>query len=173
MVRVITVVFTIVLSYFFSKVDAQNSKAAPCSSPEYEQFDFWVGEWNVYNAKDVLIGNNVIEPMKNACTLQENWTSANGQSTGTSYSYYDISNKKWHQLWIDNKGYVLKTEGTFKNNKMTLSSAIVNGPNGKYYNRITWSKNNNGSVTQTWDFVTPEHKLIKQVFQGFYKKKSH
>ncbi|CAL2058969.1 hypothetical protein [Tenacibaculum sp. 190524A05c] len=170
MVRVITVLVMLVLSYFFGKLDAQNSNTTPCSSPEYQQFDFWVGNWNVYDTKDQLIGKNKIVPMPNACTIQENWTSQNGKSLGTSYSYYNASDKKWHQLWIDNKGFVLETEGNFQGNKMILTSKLIESPKGKYYNRITWVNNSDGTVTQIWDYLSTDGKIIQQAFKGIYKK---
>ncbi|TCP21901.1 hypothetical protein EV195_11514 [Tenacibaculum skagerrakense] len=171
MFRVITVLVMLVLSFFFTKLEAQNT-TSPCSSPEYQQFDFWVGNWNVYNTKNQLIGENNIVTMPNACTIQENWKSQNGKSLGTSYSYYDISDKQWHQLWIDNKGFVLETSGSFKDNKMILKSNLIESPKGKYYNQITWVKNSDGTVTQIWDYVSPEGKIIQQAFKGIYKKKN-
>lgn len=110
--------------------------------------------------------------MPNACTIQENWTSQNGKSLGTSYSYYNIADKKWHQLWIDNKGYVLETEGNYTENKMVLESKVIKNPKGDYINRITWTNNSDGTVTQIWDFVGTDGKLIRQVFKGIYKKKN-
>ncbi len=172
MIRVFTVLVMLVLSYFFTKLDAQNNNTTPCSSPEYQQFDFWVGNWNVYDSKDKLIGKNNIIAMPNACTIQENWTSQNGKSLGTSYSYYDFSDKKWHQLWIDNKGFVLETSGNFKDNKMILESKVIESPKGKYYNRITWINNPDGTVTQIWDYMSTDGKIIQQAFKGIYKKKN-
>lgn len=172
MVRVITVLVMLVLSYFFSKLDAQNNNTSPCSSTEYNQFNFWIGNWNVYDSENKLIGQNNIKEMPNACTIQENWTSQNGKSLGTSYSYYNLADKKWHQLWIDNQGYVLETEGNFTENKMILKSKVIKNPKGDYINRITWTNNSDGTVTQIWDFVDTDGKLIRQAFKGIYKKKN-
>ncbi|WP_075341045.1 hypothetical protein [Tenacibaculum agarivorans] len=171
MIRIIIFLLTFVFSFFFSNLKAQNSTTVPCNSKEYHQFDFWVGTWNVFDVNNKLIGQNTIIQMPNACAIQENWTSANGNSLGTSYSYFDISDQKWHQLWIDNKGYVLKTEGHFKNDKMILNSEIVESKKGKFYNRITWIQNEDQTVTQIWEYVSPDHKVIKEAFKGIYKKK--
>ena len=36
--------------------------AAPCSAPEYHQFDFWVGEWNVFAAgSDTQVGSSSVQ----------------------------------------------------------------------------------------------------------------
>jgi hypothetical protein len=33
---------------------------AACSGPEYRQFSFWIGEWDVYEADGKPAGHNVI-----------------------------------------------------------------------------------------------------------------
>ncbi|CAM1343786.1 hypothetical protein [Tenacibaculum amylolyticum] len=171
MVRVITVAALLFMSFFYVAIGAQNANGSACTSPEYQQFDFWVGDWNVYDVNNKLIGTNTILAMPNACAIQENWTSQNNASLGTSYSYYDNTDKKWHQLWIDNKGYVLATKGKFEGNKMILSSDLVTSSKGDYYNRITWIHNADGTVTQIWDFVSPKNKILREAFRGIYKKK--
>ena len=44
---------------------------------------------------------------------------------------------------------------------MILKSQLLDGKKGKYYNQITWVKNEEGSVTQIWDILiinTKKHK---------------
>ncbi|WP_299710698.1 hypothetical protein [uncultured Tenacibaculum sp.] len=170
MLRFILLLILYFISLFFSSILAQNT-ANPCNNEAYHQFDFWVGDWDVYDIKGNLIGNNLIKAMPNACAIQENWTSTNGNSLGTSYSYFDRADNKWHQLWIDNKGFVLKTSGNFSQNEMTLQSDLVENQNKKYYNKIIWKKNDNGTVTQTWQYIGSDNKLIKEAFKGIYKRK--
>ena len=171
MLRFILLLLLYFISLLFSSIKAQAPNTKPCSDKAYYQFDFWIGNWNVFNSEGKLIGENHIKSMPNACAIQENWTSTNGNSLGTSYSYYDISDKKWHQLWIDNKGFVLETNGSYKNNEMILTSEVVQNQKQPYYNKIIWKKNNNGSVTQIWQYLSPDHKLIKEAFKGIYKRK--
>lgn len=171
MLRFILLFFLYMISILLSSIKAQNANAKPCSDKAYYQFDFWVGNWEVFNTQGKQIGENLIKSMPNACAIQENWKSSNGNSLGTSYSYYDISDKKWHQLWIDNKGYVLETSGNYANGEMVLISELVQNKNKPYYNKIIWKKNKDGSVTQTWQYLSPNHKLIKEAFKGIYKRK--
>lgn len=42
---------------------AQDTQRARCSTPEYRQFDFWVGDWVVHDAAGKLAGTNTITPM--------------------------------------------------------------------------------------------------------------
>ena len=152
---------------------AQNTQSKPCDTEEYKQFDFWLGNWNVFDINGKLIGKNNIIKVPNACAIQENWDSNTGPSLGTSYNFYNSTTKKWHQVWIDNSGFSLFLKGNYTNNKMILSSEIQETPNGKFYNRITWTKNSDGSVTQVWDYMSPENKVLKEAFRGIYKKNNN
>ena len=33
----------------------------PCSGEEYNQFDFWVGDWEVFNPEGQKVGENKVE----------------------------------------------------------------------------------------------------------------
>src|SRR4051812_18772302 len=70
---------------------------APCRDPVYRQFDFWIGDWTVKDPGGNTVGRNVITREQEGCLLVEHWTSAQGVQTGTSFNYYDVRDKKWHQ----------------------------------------------------------------------------
>lgn len=38
------------------------------------------------------------------------------------------------------------------------------------YNRISWNKNENGSITQSWDVVDEKDNILATVFKGIYKR---
>ncbi|CAL2083456.1 hypothetical protein [Tenacibaculum sp. 190524A02b] len=170
MVRVIVYVTVFIIATFFSKIKAQNQSQIPCSSIEYSQFNFWIGKWNVYNTKGELIGINNIVKTPNACAIQENWESKSSKSKGTSYNYYNKKDNSWNQVWIDNSGFSLVLKGNFENEKMILKSDLITGEKGTYKNVIEWKKNEDNSVTQTWNYTDEQGKIIKEVFKGIYKK---
>jgi len=148
----------------------------PCSSPQYRQFDFWVGEWEVTTVgaegESQLAGHNTIQALYNGCTLHEKWRSA-GASRGESFNSYDASRDVWHQTWVDNQGTLLTLEGGLKGDAMVLAGegpAIGNDPDIKRaQHRITWQPNEDGSVTQTWDTGGPGN--WQTIFQGLYQRK--
>lgn len=170
MIRIITTLFVLFFSLVYTTLFAQNSSKAPCASEKYRQFDFWVGNWNVYNAKGALIGTNKILKLSNACAIQENWESKTSPSKGTSYNFYNKTDDAWHQVWVDNSGFSLNLSGTYAKGKMVLKSPIVKGKKGDYYNQVTWSKNTDGSVTQVWELLDTNGKIVQEVFRGIYKK---
>jgi hypothetical protein len=165
------IVFAIAVFTFLStETYSQNKNKIPCATPVYKQFDFWIGNWNVYNAKNNLIGKNKVVKMNNACAIQENWSSETSPSKGTSYNYYNATDKSWNQIWIDNAGGSLVLKGFYKNNKMVLKSKLIRGKKGEYYNQITWFKNSDGSVTQLWELLDINNTSFNEIFRGTYKK---
>lgn len=130
----------------------------PCSGPEYRSFDFWLGEWIVYDSTGQEVGHNVIAKEQNGCLLVENWTSARGH-TGTSFSYFLRSDSTWNQVWVDDTGGVLELKGRLRGSSMVLQSGPQKDPGGAaYYNRITWEPAD-GEVIQTWELLDPDFRV--------------
>lgn len=147
------------------------SQNTGCNYPESNQFDFWVGDWNVYDSTGALVGENRIEKQYENCVIQENWVSQ-GVNKGTSYNYFNPNDSTWNQLWLDNQGSILKLKGKFQNNMMVLKSDLIPGKKGSfYYNQISWIKNADGSVYQVWKIFDDKGSFLKQLFFGVYRKK--
>jgi hypothetical protein len=149
---------------------AQAPPRQPCSSPEYRQFDFWVGEWIVHNPKGQQVGTNRIKKVEGGCGLQENWTASNG-STGRSINAYHPAIGKWVQAWVGG-GSTLLLEGGYDGEKMVLSGVSA-GPSGaKTRDRITWSRVTGGKVRQVWEQSTDEGKTWTVAFDGTYSPRA-
>lgn len=134
------------------------------------QFDFWVGEWDVYTEEN-LVGKNTIVFLQNKNVIQENWVSEKENFTGTSYSFYNSKTAKWHQIWIDKNGNNLLLTGVFSDGKMILTSGLdsnMGEPNSIH--RITWTQLTNGNVKQVWESTIDGGKSWNIQFQGIYKK---
>jgi hypothetical protein len=47
--------------------------AAPCDTPQHHQFDFWVGDWQVFDATTRrLVGFDRVEKHSHGCIVKEN-----------------------------------------------------------------------------------------------------
>ena len=56
---------------------AVKHNAQPCDDPEFAQFDFWVGDWDVASTGDgVARGGSHVSKEMGGCVVRENWTSA-------------------------------------------------------------------------------------------------
>lgn len=141
-----------------------------CCTENHQQFDFWVGDWEVYDNSGKKLGENKVEKLENDCIVSENWKGTTGGS-GRSYNYFNLSDSTWNQVWISSSGNNLVLKGKASPNKMTLRSELTKGEKGNYYNRISWTKNENGSVTQLWEILDTEEKPTSVAFEGIYKPK--
>ena len=170
MARIVTSLLVLLMLLFSSLINGQNTKKAPCSGEKYSQFDFWIGNWNVYDTSGKLIGTNKLVKMQNNCVMQENWESKTSPSKGTSYNYYNRTDDSWNQVWVDNSGFSLVLKGKLVDGKMVLKSDLIKSKKGNFYNRVTWSKNKDNSVTQVWEYLDKNGKVISEAFRGIYKK---
>lgn len=150
---------------------AQGDNTCTCCTEQHEAFDFWIGDWTVYNSNGDIVGNNKIVKLQDSCVLQENWVASKGTNTGTSYNFYDKKDSTWNQVWISNSGNILRLKGNLNSaGEMVLKSELIAGQKGNYYNQITWSEYGDDNVVQRWDILNEEGEKIKTVFEGFYKE---
>lgn len=142
-----------------------------CCTPQHRQFDFWLGEWMVFDTAGKKLGENSIVKLEDQCILSEHWR-GNGGGTGRSFNYFDPADSTWNQLWLDKQGTILKLKGRAEVNSMILKSDWIQGQgNGKFYNRITWRKNEDESVLQLWEIMGPSDVVMSVAFKGIYKRK--
>lgn len=150
-------------------LNAQNNNCN-CCTESHKAFDFWIGNWTVTNPDGTIAGKNVIKKMHGNCMLQENWTSTKSNFTGTSNNFYNPKTKQWEQIWVDTRGDILHMRGNRKGNQMILQTDVEQNKDGQpFYHRVTWTKNEDGSVRQYWETIT-NGKDITVAFDGLYKK---
>jgi len=93
--------------------------AAPCEDPEFKQFDFWLGDWNVApSGNAAAAGLSHISKEMGGCVVWENWTSAGSPYFGKSYNTWNPNLKRWEQYWVDSSAGVMFFHGELKNNIM-------------------------------------------------------
>src|SRR5437868_7047717 len=86
-----------------------------CDAPEYRAFDFWIGDWDVYEADkpSATVAHVRVERILGGCVLREDYQDNNGLK-GRSFSIYDSSRKVWHQSWVTNRGQLLLLNGNIQ-----------------------------------------------------------
>jgi hypothetical protein len=148
------------------------SNAASCTTPEFRQFDFWMGDWDAFDIGEParLVARTRVDPILDGCVLHEDYQDTGGLK-GQSFTTYDSSRKKWHQSWVTNRGQLLLLDGSFQNGKMVLSG-IDRTPAGTtrrvrgVWRRVdggvretTMTSLDGGKTWQTWfDIVFRPHK---------------
>ena len=163
--------FFFAVSLFLSFIAVAQNNPKPCSVSEASQFDFWVGEWNLYS-NDTITGTNSISKIMGGCTLQENFNSPKTNYTGKSWSVYNPLTKSWQQTWVDNMGGYIALTGSFENNRMTLSTAPRKLPNGKeLISHMVFSNISKDSFDWDWEATTDNGTNWKNNWHLHYVRK--
>ncbi len=150
---------------------AQQTK--PCADPEFDDFDFWVGEWDVYGANGKLAGTNSIVKEEYGCLLVERWKSAGG-ITGQSYNFVDLATGKWRQVWVSAGATIDYSGGLDDKGAMVLDGVIgypagTAGSGAKF--RGTWTPHKDGTVTQRFQQYDAAKDQWTDWFTGTYKRR--
>ncbi|HVR40902.1 MAG TPA: hypothetical protein VMU84_17555 [Thermoanaerobaculia bacterium] len=142
----------------------------PCSAaPEFRQFDFWLGEWDV-EANGAKTARSSIQLILDDCTIYENYGTLNNAYSGKSFSMWNASLKRWEQRYVDTQGsssdWIGKLEGdamVFLRTKDATSSATTN--------RMTYTKEGPDKVRQKVDVSTDDGKTWSTQFDGLYVRR--
>lgn len=137
-----------------AQTSAPNAPAAPtappsCSTPAHRQFDFWVGQWDVYPAgSDVLVAKSLIENLYDGCAVRENWMPLKG-STGGSINIYRSKTGEWRQIWVDSGNEVHEYRGHWTGKAMEFEGEAKDAGELGRKVRMTFEPLADGSVVQT------------------------
>ena len=155
----------------FNEMVAKLDLAAnPCkAAPEFRQFDFWIGEWDVKTPQGGLAGQSSVQLILGQCIIFENWTSGAG-SSGKSFNIYDVNDKKWHQTWVDDKGVFTHYAGGIKNGAMVIVADTASAGK-KSLAKMTFSKLPNGDVRQFGENSADDGKTWTTSFDLIYSRK--
>jgi hypothetical protein len=115
----------------------------PCSAPAYHQFDFWVGDWDVFEqGGSVTEAHATVTRVQGGCGLREQYNGTDG-SSGESLSMYDPSTAQWQQSWVSSHGQIVLIYGNLQDQRMVLSGTD-HSPAGQRLVRGVWSPERNG-----------------------------
>lgn len=108
----------------------------PCATnPEYRQFDFWLGEWEVYATNGTVAGQSKISMILDSCIILEEWTGGGG-FTGKSFNSWNAATRQWQQTWVDNVGGSTEfLRGKAEPGKITFFADNVADRDGKKFHR--------------------------------------
>ncbi|HEY6307335.1 MAG TPA: hypothetical protein VI488_12850 [Candidatus Angelobacter sp.] len=147
---------------------AANPKPSPCVAPEYRQFDFWIGDWDAFEADGgAKVARTRVDSILDSCVLLEIYEGTDGHK-GESLTIYDVTRKSWHQTWVTNLGQLLVIEGKMQGGEMVLRG-VDHGTGGE--ERLvqgTW-KPENGGVREVAVVSTDGGKVWKPWFDLVFR----
>ena len=134
-------------------------------------FDFWIGDWEVFGPQGKQAGTNTITSMFGNGMLHEHWHGKGGVE-GRSINAYDEARGVWHQTWMDATGGVLLLDGGLRDGAMVLEGRAANGedPSVMERQRITWTHDGT-EVRQLWESSADDGATWTVAFDGRYRRR--
>ncbi len=143
---------------------------AAAAIPEQRAFDFWVGEWDVYDTAGVVVGHSRVESILKGAVLLENWKSVKGNE-GKSFNRYNPLSKQWEQHWVDDEGGEVFFKGQLDGKVMRFTSDSKDKDGHSLVTRMTFTPLPNGQVRQLWEQSLGDGKF-KVTFDGYYRRRT-
>lgn len=157
----------------FKDVLAQAQKASrPCTAaPEFRQFDFWIGEWDVVsNASGQPAGKSSVQLILGECIIFENWSGALGVN-GKSFNIYNATEKKWRQTWVDDRGTFTEYAGEYRDDRLEYYAASVGRNNQPQKLRMTFIKLGADRVRQLGEISSDDGKTWSTQYDLIYNRR--
>lgn len=146
--------------------------ANPClHGGPYDDFDFWVGDWDVYMGGQKR-ARNVITKEMNGCIVRERYSNNLGYS-GESINYYDPESGRWKQNWVDSAGGVVRYSGEGRGpGVMVMEGANTSARGQTQLARVTWKLLEDGRVHHVIEQSTDGGETWSSFFDGLYSRRA-
>lgn len=145
----------------------------PCAADQFAAFDFWVGEWDVYQTgTDTQVATSLIEKVSKGCAVRETWMPLQGGG-GTSITSLDPQAGTWRQVWVGAQPGQIEFEGGPVDGDMVLTGYWGRTPEGEpNLVRMTYSLGDDGSVRQYGQASTDHGRTWSDSFDLTYRPKA-
>jgi hypothetical protein len=130
----------------------------------YRQFDFWIGEWDVY-VQDRKVGTSDTKVLQQGCIIEENW--ATPLQTAQSFNFYNPVTRKWHQSYMDSNGGNYMMDGEYKDGALRFEGFIYS-PQGQIPVHMTFYNLGPDKMRQTSETSSDGGKTWVQGWDGLY-----
>jgi tetratricopeptide (TPR) repeat protein len=156
-------------SRFQDLLELLEKETRPCQNyPEYKQFDFLIGTWEV-TSQGNAIATSRVEYMVDGCMLVEEYTQGSGYG-GKNLTYYDAALGKWRQTWIQG-GNVSEYLGGLNDGAMRLEGETHSRNGEKQLIREVYYPQGTDRVRQTSEISTNGGKTWTLTYDITYTKK--
>lgn len=158
---------------FATPADATQS-SSDCTSPEYRQFDFWIGDWDTFES-DAPEGPSVararVRSIAGGCAIHELYEQNDGL-IGDSILSYDQVRKKWQQTWVTNRGSLMVIAGNLADGVIVLEGDVHTGDGRTVLQRIAWERK--GDDVREWAMQSRDGgKSWTPAFDVVFRKRPH
>jgi tetratricopeptide (TPR) repeat protein len=153
--------------------------AYPCTADSAaRKFDFWIGEWDVYNhITNLLVGKSSIQKISGGCAILENYFSTLAPYSGKSINYYDGAKGHWEQDWVGSSGVEVPSldiqryiAGEYRDSAMRFTYQTTKNNQDAIGNFIFYDLGPD-KVRQYQDISTDSGKTYQPVYDLIYVRK--
>jgi hypothetical protein len=100
---------------------AQAPNSRRCDTTRDRQFDFFVGEWDVFDRGGSTKAADVrVERILDGCVLREDYSDPSGL-LGHSLSSFDTKTGEWQQTWVTNRGQLVVIHGVLEGKELAFT----------------------------------------------------
>ncbi|MCR9153618.1 MAG: hypothetical protein NXI09_05870 [Bacteroidetes bacterium] len=163
--------YIILFSFFIASLSLRAQKCACCEG-HYNDFKFWLGDWEVLDTAGTLLGYNTIVAEPGNCLMREHWRGASGGS-GRSMNFYEAQDSSWHQLWVSSNAFILRLKGGLSEDglSMQMQSEPFKSKNGQFVrHQISWTPKGPDEVIQEWLVLNDKGLAVNTLFYGIYRR---
>ena len=134
---------------------ATTPRSAGCNAPEYRQLDFWLGDWDTFEADDATtsIARTHVDLIAAGCALHELYEQSDGL-IGDSILSFDAVRKVWQQTWVTNYGSLMVVSGRFKDGALNLEGEMHVSDGRSVLQRISWEAKGQG--VREWSVMSKD-----------------
>ena len=139
--------------------------------PSADDFDFWIGTWNVRWGPGDERGRNVISRAFGGRVVEEQFDGRPGVDLrGMSVSVFDQHHGVWRQTWVDDSGNYFALEGGLVDGEMILMCANHNGPDRDAVYRMRFFDIARDSLQWTWERSTDGASTFEELWRLRYER---
>jgi hypothetical protein len=146
----------------------------PCYQDKHNhEFDFWIGEWDVYvTGTNSYAGHSIIQRISGGCAILENWQSA--ISEGKSLNFIDDSTHKWKQVWVGSypNGKQNFDNGEYKDSVMRFSFTTLDPQGQTLLGKFSFFNEGPSQVRQLNETSSDNGKTWTVSYDFTYKRKN-
>jgi hypothetical protein len=131
-----------------------------CDTPQHHQFDFWVGDWQVFDAEtNTLVAFDRVEKLAEGCIVQQNlnlltdlWRRPGAPNRLSGIGVNRFDGEAWLQLWADNQWGAIAMRGALDEHGAMVFKSITPSRNRDL--KVVWEKHADGTV-RNLEYVAP------------------
>lgn len=155
-----------------------------CAAPQYRQFDFWIGDWDlVVHARTSPTsdqwadarGHQRVEVILGGCAIAEHFTADGPQApwAGASYSSWQPALSQWRQTWVDDSGGYLAFQGGLEHGTMTLYGEPREAGGKRFQMRMVFRDVTADTLRWEWQRSEDDWATVAPMIAIDYRRSAH